>query len=84
MDAANKLVNSAIAQNRDVIDRVARGEQNFAFFSAHFGSPTGNEAYLPRFNAQPYMRDTYGVGVFIMRDPRADKGWRVQSAYPLR
>jgi hypothetical protein len=84
IEAANKLVNSAIAQNREAVDRVARGEREETFFSALFGSPTGYEAYLPRYNAQPYMRDTYGIGVFITRDPRADKGWRIQSAYPLR
>jgi len=78
------LVNSAIAQNRNLVDAVASGKATEDFFSARFSSPTGYEAYLPTVHTEPYMRETFGVGVFILRDPRADKGWRVQSAYPIR
>jgi hypothetical protein len=84
LESANKLVSSTIAQNQSVSDRVARGELPQAFFTARFTSPTGYEAYLPTRHAEPYMRETYGVSVFIIRDMRADKGWRIHSAYPRR
>ena len=45
---------------------------------------TGYEAHLPRFHAKPLMRDTYSVRVFILPDSGMDKGYRVQSAFPVR
>ena len=32
--------------------------------------------------AQAQMRDTYGVGVIIVHDPRTRNGFRVLTAYP--
>lgn len=84
LQSANRLVNSTVSQNQDRVDAVARGEQSTAFVRSRFGSPTGYEAYLPRANAEPYMRDTFGVGVVVLRDARATRGWRIQSAYPER
>lgn len=82
LEAATKLVNSTLAQNRDVVERVARGEQRIAVITAEFNSITGYEAFLSRFHAQPYMRDTYGVGVVVIRDLQAKNGFRIQSAFP--
>ncbi len=82
LSAASKLVNSTLAQNRDVVDRVVRGDQRIGIVSAQFDSITGYEAYLPRFHAQPVMRDTYGVRVIIIRDLQTKNGFRVQSAFP--
>ncbi|WP_274531968.1 hypothetical protein [Nitratireductor pacificus] len=31
---------------------------------------------------QPYLRDTYGVGVYIVHDDKVRKGLRVHTAYP--
>jgi hypothetical protein len=76
-------VNSTLLQNRDRVDRVARGEAGGDFVTAVFDSPTGYEAYLPTPNSIPYMRDTYGVGVLIARDPRSPNGYRVHTAYPI-
>ena len=84
LSSANRLVNSTIAKNRDIIDQLLRGERQTAFFDAEFGSATGYEAYLPRYHAEPHMRETNSVGVFVLKDPFAKKGWRVQSAYPKR
>jgi hypothetical protein len=82
VSSATKLINSTLAQNRDVVDRVAKGIDERAFVRSYFGSVTGQEAFLSRFHAQPYMRDTYGVGIVIVHDPRSPNGFRIQSAYP--
>jgi HK97 family phage portal protein len=84
ISSATRLVNSTIAQNRAIIDRVVIGQDRVGFITSYFSSPTGKEAFLPRFHAQPYMRDTYGVSVVIVRDPRSPRGFRVQSAFPIR
>jgi len=84
LDSATKLVNSAISQNQDAVSSVARGREPFAIIEARFDSITGYEAYLPTFHAQPYARDTYGVRVFVVRDQSVGRGYRVQSAFPIR
>jgi hypothetical protein len=84
LESANKLVNSTIAQNSFVLDRIARGELQSDFITARFSAPTGYEAYLSTLHSTPYRRDTYGVGVVVLRDTRVDRGWRVQSAFPQR
>jgi Bacterial CdiA-CT RNAse A domain len=83
LESATELVNSTLSQNRDRVDRVARGDAGGDFLRAFFASPTGYEAYLPTPDSLPYMRDTYGVGVLIARDPRAPNGFRVHTAYPI-
>jgi hypothetical protein len=83
LESATELVNSTLLQNRERVDRVARGESGGDFLRAFFDSPTGYEAYLPTPNSLPYMRDTYGVGVLIARDPHSANGYRVHSAYPI-
>jgi hypothetical protein len=84
LSSATKLVNSTIAKNRAVIERVVGGQDRVGFITSYFSSPTGKEAFLARFHAQPYMRDIYGVSVVIVRDPRSPRGFRVQSAFPIR
>jgi hypothetical protein len=83
LESATELVNSTLLQNRERVDRVARGESGGDFLRAFFDSPTRYEAYLPTPNSLPYMRDTYGVGVLIARDPHSANGYRVHSAYPI-
>jgi hypothetical protein len=82
LEAANKLVNSTLSQNEAIVERVASGRISRAFLTAQFGSQTGIEAYASGPRAQPYVRDTYGVGVEIRADRRAIRGFRVHSAYP--
>jgi HK97 family phage portal protein len=84
MQAATKLVNSVVSNNPETLEQVVAGKLPIGVLSSWFSQPTGYEAYLPRYNAQPYMRDTYGVQVIILRDKRATKGFRVQSAYPVK
>ena len=82
LEAANKLVNSTLAQNQAIVDQVARGSLSRAFVTAQFDARTGLEAYAPSPRAQPYVRDTYGVGVEIRADRSSSRGFRVHSAYP--
>lgn len=80
--AATKLVNATLAQNHVTVDQVARGILASAFVTAVFTSKTGIEAYRPTLRAQPYIRDTFGVGVSILHDPSTSNGFRVVRAYP--
>ena len=82
VEAATKLVSSTLARNREIVDRVARGELDDAFITAEFGSRTGREAFRPAENSEPYLRDTNGVGVFLVHDPEESSGFTIISAYP--
>jgi Bacterial CdiA-CT RNAse A domain len=82
VEAANKLVSSTLAQNPLFVDQVANGTLGSTLISARFASPTGFEAYAPNERSQAYVRDTYGVQVFIRHDKNSSKGYRVQTAYP--
>jgi hypothetical protein len=82
LQSATRLVSSTLAQNRDVVDEVIRGQRGGAEVDAIFDSPTGYEAYLPRPQSIPYKRDTYGVRVVIARDPGSSRGYSVLTAFP--
>jgi hypothetical protein len=82
LEAANKLVNSTIARNPDKVDKVVNGLSGKEDLDAVFGSPTGSEAYAATERSQPYIRETYGVRVVIVRDRRSEKGYRVETAFP--
>jgi hypothetical protein len=82
LEAANKLVNSTLAQNQDTIALVAAGLLPRAELDAQFDSPTGYEAFLRTGNSTPYIRPTYGVRVVIVPDPSSAKGYRVDTAFP--
>ena len=66
------------------VDEVIRGDREGAFVTKEFASKTGIEAYRssPDSKTQPIIRDTFSVGVFIVRDPIATAGFRVITAYP--
>ena len=66
----------------EIVQLVASGKKTEAFLKKRFGYVTGREAYRPEPDAEPYMRDTYGVGVEIRYDPRSSRGFRVVTAYP--
>ncbi len=84
LQAATKLVNSVVSNNGEKVEHVVSGRSAMEVLSTWFSQPTGYEAYLPRYHAQPYMRDTYGVQVVILPDKRSPKGFRVQTAYPVK
>ena len=80
--AANKLVNSTLAQNASIVDEVATGRVDHATAQSWFGSPTGYESYKPSFGSQATIRDTFGVLVVMKHDPRSSRGFRIITAYP--
>ena len=84
MEAANKLVNSTLAQNPDKVERVVRGQSPRESLDAAFGSTTGYEAYARTDRSQAYIRNTDGVRVVIVSDWRAAKGFRVDTAFPTK
>ena len=84
LEAANRLVNGTIAQNPAKVERVASGQSPKEELTGRFDSITGYEAYARTERSQPYIRDTDGVVVVIVRDRKAAKGYRVDSAFPVR
>ena len=84
LEAANRLVNGTITQNPAKVERVASGQSPREERTGRFDSITGYEAYARNERSQPYIRDTDGVVVVIVRDRQAAKGWRVDSAFPVR
>jgi hypothetical protein len=84
VQSANRLVNSTISGNQDKIDQAIRDGEPFVLISRSFKSPTGYEAYLARANAEPVIRNTFGVEALIRPDPGSARGWRVHTAYPVR
>jgi hypothetical protein len=83
LGAANKLVNSALSQNTNVVDDVISGRRSHAVLEAWFKTPTGKEAFAPKFNSSTVIRDTYGVRVLIKRDRESTRGFRIFTAYPI-
>jgi hypothetical protein len=58
VEAAERLVNSTIAQNTDLVNQVVRGEKEGAQLYASFRTATGSEAYLRNLQSSAYMRET--------------------------
>lgn len=83
LEAANKLVNSTVAQNQDTVALVAAGLLPRAELDAQFASPTGYEAFLRTGVSAAYIRPTYGVRVIVVPDPTSARGYRVHTAFPV-
>ena len=81
--AANKLVNSTLAQNASVVDDVAAGRIEAATIESWFNSPTGYESYKPKFESQATIRDTFGVRVRLKHDSKLERGFRIVTAFPI-
>jgi len=92
VEAANKLVSATLSSdriqpgevlsNRELVGRVSRGDVNGAFLTLEFDTKTGREAFASSQYSEPYLRDTYGVAVLIVRDQDDPNGLSVVSAYP--
>jgi hypothetical protein len=82
LEAANKLVNSTLSQNSEVVEQVATGRVPVANLTGTFTSATGYEAYSRNERSEPYLRDTYGVGAVIRHDPGSAGGYRIITAFP--
>ncbi len=86
VEAANKLVNSILSRNLQIVTEVAAGRIGRAALRAMFGSPTGREAYTVdswKRNAPIFFRVTYGAAVVIIHDKRKPKGYSVLTAFPI-
>lgn len=81
VETANDLINRTLEQNASEVDDVATGKKANAFLKSRFGYKTGREAYTAG-QLEPYMRTTYGVGIFILHDPGNPRGYRIHTAYP--
>jgi len=77
------FVNRTLEQNQLMVDEVADGKEDRAFANTRFGYRTGREAFRPSIDSEPYLRDTYEVGVEIRHDPRVARGYRVHTACPM-
>ncbi len=82
LEAATKLVNSTLSQNRAIVDLVASGLRPREVVISRFGSVTGFEAVMPTARSQPFFRETYGVGAVIVHDRSSPRGYRVHTAFP--
>ncbi|WP_348643607.1 RNase A-like domain-containing protein [Methylocystis sp. L43] len=81
--AANKLVNSTLSQSPALIEEVASGRVSAATLEAWFLTPTGKEAYAPKFNSNAIIRDTFGVRVLIAHVAGSKRGFKVFTAFPI-
>jgi Bacterial CdiA-CT RNAse A domain len=84
LEAANKLVNAAIAADPEKLARVVSGDLGIAVFKVRFGSWTGIEAYAAGMYSSAYIRDTNGVIVVVKPTKELLYGFRIHTAYPTR
>ena len=84
LEAAQKLTNSNLAQNSEIVNAVARGELPDAFVTSTFNSVTGTEAYriTQRTSSPVRVRPTFGVGTFIRHAPDMPDGFVIVTSYP--
>jgi hypothetical protein len=81
---AQDLVNRTLdaPENAARIADVVSGKEVVDLVTSKFDFITGREWYRPERDASPYLRVTSGVGVVILHDPNAPRGYRVLIAYP--
>jgi Bacterial CdiA-CT RNAse A domain len=83
VEAANKLINATIADNKDKVARVVRGQEPRDTLELKFDSPTGYQMYKDSASSQARRRDTYWVRVVIERDVSNPRGFRLVTALPF-
>lgn len=84
LEAAQRLTNSNLAGNLDVVNEVASGRLRRAFKTIDFGSMTGFEAYktTQRTSSPIRLRRTFGVGTVIEHAPDMPDGFIIITSYP--
>lgn len=84
LQAAQRLTNSNLSQNADVVHAVATGQRADAFITSIFSSVTGTEAYRtsPRTSAPIVLRQTFDVGTYIRYAPDMPNGFIIITSYP--
>jgi len=82
-ESANDFVNRVLEANKELVDAVADGKLPEAKLERIFGYRTGREAYLASGISSPVIRPTFAVRVVIHGDSKAEKGYRVLTAFPI-
>jgi len=84
LQAAQKLTNSNLSRNADIVNEVATGQRARAFITSEFASVTGIEAYRtgPRESAPVVIRQTFGVATVIEYAPDMPNGFIIITSYP--
>lgn len=84
LEAAQKLTNSNLARNVDVVNEVASGRLRRTFITSDFESITGFEAYRTtrRASSPIQLRQTFGVGTVIEHAPDMPDGFIIITSYP--
>jgi len=89
LTAAGRLINSTLASNQQIVDRVVATEAQRkdalrrAVIKKTFDQPTGYESYLPSPNGQFKIRPTYSVRVIIRHDERVKDGYLILTGFPF-
>ena len=81
LESANDFANRILESRHTEVDKVASGEWQDTFLNQRFGYRTGYEAAVLA-KGGIVIRDTYSVGLFIVRDDRVPRGYRVKTIYP--
>ncbi len=85
LDAANKLVNATISDNKGLFALfLLNPDQTHLFITSRFPNATGREAYAKTLFSSFDIRPTYGVAVYLLKDPTSAFGSRVHTAFPIR
>jgi len=84
LQAAQKLTNSNLAQNADIVNDVASGKRRRAFVTSDFSSVTGTEAIrtTQKHSSPIRLRRTFGVGTVIEHAPDMPNGFIIITSYP--
>jgi len=91
VEAANKLINSVIAEPQNQQKLKSFGEGNFLFLlpnlylypTSSFRSSTGYEAFAPNGRSEPIIGPTNSLEVRVRRTGNNSRGWYIYSAFPL-
>ncbi|MGJ0510410.1 MAG: RNase A-like domain-containing protein [Methylocystis sp.] len=87
LGAANKLINSVLAEHRSLVEQVISGASRKQIrLNKWFASPTGFEAFTDRPwdpSAPIAIRDTYGAAVVIVKNPNTERGFSIVTAFPF-
>ena len=82
LESANDFTNRILQENQTTVDAVSKGVLPDAWLDKRFGYPTGKEAFRDSASTEPYVRTTYGAGVYIVHDRPPGRGYRVHTSYP--
>jgi hypothetical protein len=88
LEAANKLINSTLAEplNKEKIKAFSEQQLLYSlpwlFVFKTFEAPTGYEVYA-RGRQAPRRRATYGVTIQLRRTDKSERGYYIHSAWPM-